>query len=137
MTRDDLKNLPLPIGDMDNDERRLFDGLYDDFQNTMFNLTHMILANPHFGKEPIIYSMNEYTPRYSIRVLRHNKEWSSVHYRIERMTPGNPATTIVCAVNDTMPAEELTIDGARMASITAIAHTFVKIYRWESYGKNA
>ncbi len=136
MTREEINALPLPLDFMNGDERRLFDGLYDDLQTTISNLTRMVLANPKFKTgDPITCSINEYAPRFTIKPFRKNKDgWASVHYICERGLPGNPTTTIVCCINDDAGKEEFTIDGAPIESITAIVQNMIRIYRTINYG---
>ena len=50
MTKYDM-NLPLPVADMDGEERNIMDGLWQDFTATMTNLAHLILADDAYEKE--------------------------------------------------------------------------------------
>lgn len=137
MTNKDLKHLPLPLENMDGDERSIMDGLYNDFQITMSNMSHAILADDAFENgKTYQHQINENAPVFCITVIR-NPKWSYVRYNCERKTPGFPVTSIVVGICSERPEETLDVGGAPMDSLTAIAQRFIDLFHKVSGGENA
>lgn len=122
--------LPLPFEFMDGDECSIFDALWQDFEATMINLAHLVLADSERFAENMeyCYRASEKSPVYSIRVNRYEKT-GCVGFRMTSHFTGPKGFLISVDVDKTEPREHVEIIGAPVTGLSAIAKAFLKCYR--------
>ena len=127
MTKYDM-NLPLPVADMDGEERNIMDGLWQDFTATMTNLAHFILADDAYEKEvEYTHRENKDAPEYTI-VKRVNPSCGSVMFRVG--FGYGEYVTISVDVERVIPREHIElICHHKLNGLSAIAKKFCELYR--------
>lgn len=121
--------LPLPFEHMDGDECSIFDALWQEFEATMINLAHLVLADSErFAESIYYYRASEKSPVYSIRVDRYEKT-GCVVFRMASHFNDPKGFLISVDVDKTEPREHVEIIGAPVTGLSAIAKAFIKCYR--------
>lgn len=127
MTKYDM-NLPLPVADMDGEERNIMDGLWQDFTATMTNLAHLILADDAYEREvEYTHRENKDAPEYIIK-KRINPSCGSVIFHVGF---GYGEYVDICVdVERVIPREHIElICHHKLNGLSAIAKKFCELYR--------
>lgn len=127
MTKYDM-NLPLPVADMDGEERNIMDGLWQDFTATMTNLAHLILADDAYEKDvEYRHQENKDAPTYII-VKKVNPSCGCVMF-LTRFAYGE-YVNISVDVERVIPREHIElICHHKLNGLSAIAKKFCELYR--------